>query len=230
MQNIAASITGFLLWFLMAIPALAGDQHGPKKVMWISATIGGARLQVPLVHGLLISTTDRKNDFHLSGGQADHVQAEIRNRLQSMANSETGLQLSNLTLMIDKVCASGVDVPLCRHAMVPPAEKAHVSWIEVIHRPDMAFAMELLSLKEAGEAPLSGTSSFRRITHLHKNQGHPYACPPDREFGFCWMYMKLGDDLLAVIMFWREKNMSHLTPFAQIADDMGMTIAQLMKE
>ena len=42
--------------------------------------------------------------------------------------------------------------------------------------------------------------------------------------------MKIGDDLLAVIMLWREKDMSELTPFTQIADAMGKTIALLMKE
>jgi hypothetical protein len=91
--------------------------------------------------------------------------------------------------------------------------------------------MEMLHLKEASEAvTLSGELLSPRITLLQKSQGHPYGCPPDQEFGHCRMYMKIGDDLLAVIMLWREKDMSELTPFTQIADAMGKTIAQLMKE
>lgn len=222
---------GFLLWSLMAISGLAGDQFSkPEKVEWVSATVGGAHLQVPLVGGLSVRTADHKSEFHLSTGKA-HLDAEIRSRLHSMANTETGLQLFDFALTINKACASGVDVPLCRYAVASPAKKAHVSWIQIIHRADLGSAMETLHLKEAGQAvTLSGGSLSPRITLLQRSQGHPYGCPPDREFGHCSMYMKIGDDLLAVIMLWREKDMSELTPFTQIVDDMGKTIAQLMRE
>lgn len=222
---------GLLLWLLLANSGLAGDQHPqPEKIVWVSAVIGGARLQVPLVRGLSVRTADHKNEFHLSTGKA-HLDAEIRSRLYSMANTETGLQLSHLALTIGMACASGVDVPLCRYAVASPAKNAHVSWIKIIHGSDLGFAMEMLHLKEAGEAvTLSGGSLYPPITLLLKDQGHPYDCPPDREFGACRMHMKIGDDLLAVIMLWREKDMSELTPFTQIADAMGKTIALLMKE
>lgn len=206
------------------------QQSAPKKVEWVSATIGGARLQVPLVHGLSLRTVDPENDFHLSTGRA-RLDAEVRGRLHSIATTETGLQLFNLGFMIDKACASGVDVPLCRYAVNAPAEKARVSWIRIIHRSDLRFAMELLHLKEAGQAATFSAGSTRpRISLLQKDRGHPYDCPPDRKFGACKMYMKIGNDLLAVTMLWRQNDMSHLTPFAQIADAMGRTIAQLMKE
>jgi hypothetical protein len=115
---------GFLLWLLMAISGLAGDQHSkPEKIEWVSAAIGGARLQVPLVRGLGVQTADHKNEFHLSTEKA-HLDAENRSRLHSMANAETGLQIFELALTIDKACASGVDVPLCRYAVASPAKNA----------------------------------------------------------------------------------------------------------
>ncbi|WP_339764293.1 hypothetical protein [uncultured Hoeflea sp.] len=229
MQKIAASLMGILL--LTTKSGFAEDQQSePTKVEWVSANIGGARLQVPLVRGLSLRTVDPETDFHLSTGKA-RLDAEIRSRLRSIAKTETGLQLFNFGFMIDKACASGVDVPLCRYAVNASAERASVSWIQIIHRSDLRFAMELLHLKEAGQSASLSPASIRPHTSLlQKDHGHPYDCPPDREFGACRMYMKIGDDLLAVTMLWRQNDMSHLTPFAQIADAMGGTIVQLMKE
>lgn len=185
-------------------------------------------MRIPLVTGLSVHTVDPDLNVHIFG--ASKQRTDTIQTLRSMAEMPGGLKLITASLAAQKSCKAGVDLPVCKFSQYSRGA-AHVAWVQIIHRPDMAFALKNLDLKRSREMLLvERHSGPLPVMLLQKNINHPYGCPHDHKFGSCRMYMQVGSDLLAVMMFWRKDDISSSTPFDKIADAMALTIKELIRD
>lgn len=222
---IRAFLVALSLWVTSLATVLADSS---SSISWIPGRIGAVGVRIPLVTGLSVDTVDPDLNVHILG--ASKQRTGTIQTLRSMAEMPGGLKLSKTSLAAQESCKAGVDLPVCKFSQFSRGA-AHVAWVQIIHRPDMAFALKNIDLKRSREVLLverhSGTLP---VMLLQKNMNHPYGCPHDYKFGSCRMYMQVGSDLLAVMMFWRKDDVSSLTPFDQIANEMALTIKELIRD
>lgn len=217
-------VLALLFGSLSPPPALAEDLNQPK---WLPATIGPHPVRIPLVDGLLLHTAKPDKTFAMASGGKLELNETIQD-LSSMAEADLGIR--SISLRLPQTCRPHPKLPICQFAW-SSKDSAYASWIQIIHRPDMASAQEVLGLKRSREfAPLERRSGQLPIALLQRVDGRPYFCPPDHEFGHCQMHMQVGTDLLAVMMFWREKETASLTPYEQLAQAMFRTVGEMLSE
>lgn len=223
---IKACLGAALLWMTSLTTVLADSS---MVVPLISGTIGPVNVRIPLVNGLMVDTVDPDLALHIVSAASKDA-AETTQTLRSMAETADGLKLRTISLTARAVCKAGVDLPICKFSQFS-RDAASVAWIEIIHRPDMAVAFKTLDLEKSREVlTVKLHAGTLPVVLLQKTLRHPYGCPDDKEFGSCRMYMQVGANLLAVMMFWRNDDDSSLTPFDQMADAMAVTIKELVSD